>query len=92
MHFGNLVAANRWMDTCVDIFVNRFMENASWKQEMFGVWSQLIFGPACAVMLGREKTQQPIFAKLGLTWSTVDNFVDETVIPNLQFVRPRGDT
>ena len=93
MHFGNLVAANQWMDTCVDISINRLLESSSWKQqEMLAAISQLHFAPIHAVMLGRGKTILPIYTKLGVNWSTADKFVDEIVVPNLPFVRPRGDT
>ena len=93
MHFGNLVAANQWMDTCVDIFINRLLESSSWKeQEVFTVISQLHFAPIHAVMLGRGKTILPIYTKLGVNWSTADKFVDETLVPNMYIMRPRGDT
>ena len=94
MHFGNLVAANQSMDTFVDIFINRLLESPSWKQqEAIGVYCQLaIYIPAAAIMLGREKTQLPVYAKLGVNWSTADKFVDETLVPNMYIMRPRGDT
>ena len=41
---------------------------------------------------GREKTQLPVYAKLGVNWSTTDKFVDETLVPNMSIMRPRGDT
>ena len=77
----------------MDIFINRLLESSSWKQqEAMALLCHLIYVPPVAIMLGREKAELPVYARLGLTWSTADKFVDEVIVPGIPWVRPRGDT
>ena len=90
VHYGNLVAANRYFERSLKLY-ECMVDDPERAIEAYNVTFQPLGQTEFGYILGRSEQCRPLFTKAGLNWQSIDTFVDKMVVHTVTW-RPRGDT
>jgi hypothetical protein len=91
IHFGNLVAAQHWVDR-LEKLQDRVRSEPNLRAEAAVIMCYPLYLVPFLLRVGHVEKAQAVLAKTGLGWKSTDNEFDERFLGSENLFRPRGDT